>query len=379
MPDLKKIVGLFAIDGEVKEIKPLGNGLINDTYKVVTEGDAPDYVLQRINNDIFTDVDLLQSNIEAVTRHIRRKLEASGEKDIDRKVLRFIPLKSEGERLEALMSDKPRTYALAEGKYWRVSVFISDTKTVETVNPEYSEYAGEAFGAFEAMLADIPDTLGETIPDFHNMELRLRQLVEAVREDKARRLREDDKTERQELHLILKDIDNYGEKMCKAEQLHREGKLPKRICHCDTNVNNMLFDKDGRILCVIDLDTVMPSYVFSDFGDFLRTAANPVADDSPELEKVDFDMEIFKAFTKGYLKGTKTFLTPVERENLPYAACLFPFMQAVRFFADYINGDTYYKIKYPEHNLVRTRNQMALFHSALSKVPEMAAFIESIR
>ena len=379
MPDLKKIVGLFAIDGEVKEIKPLGNGLINDTYKVVTEGDAPDYVLQRINNDIFTDVDLLQSNIEAVTRHIRRKLEASGEKDIDRKVLRFIPLKSEGERLEALMSDKPRTYALAEGKYWRVSVFISDTKTVETVNPEYSEYAGEAFGAFEAMLADIPDTLGETIPDFHNMELRLRQLVEAVREDKAGRLREDDKTERQELHLILKDIDAYGEKMCKAEQLHREGKLPKRICHCDTKVNNMLFDKDGRILCVIDLDTVMPSYVFSDFGDFLRTAANPVAEDSPELEKVDFDMEIFKAFTKGYIKGTKTFLTPVERENLPYAACLFPFMQAVRFFADYINGDTYYKIKYPEHNLVRTRNQMALFHSALSKVPEMAAFIESIR
>lgn len=379
MPDLKKIVGLFAIDGEVKEIKPLGNGLINDTYKVVTEGDAPDYVLQRINNDIFTDVDLLQSNIEAVTRHIRRKLEASGEKDIDRKVLRFIPLKSEGERLEALMSDKPRTYALAEGKYWRVSVFISDTKTVETVNPEYSEYAGEAFGAFEAMLADIPDTLGETIPDFHNMELRLRQLVEAVREDKAGRLREDDKTERQELHLILKDIDAYGEKMCKAEQLHREGKLPKRICHCDTKVNNMLFDNDGRILCVIDLDTVMPSYVFSDFGDFLRTAANPVAEDSPELEKVDFDMEIFKAFTKGYLKGTKTFLTPVERDNLPYAACLFPFMQAVRFFADYINGDTYYKIKYPEHNLVRTRNQMALFHSALSKVPEMAAFIESSR
>ena len=379
MPDLKKIVGLFAIEGEVKEITPLGNGLINDTYKVVTEGDAPDYVLQRINNAIFTDVDLLQSNIEAVTRHIRGKLEAAGEKDIDRKVLRFIPLKSEGERLEALISDKPKTYALAEGKYWRVSVFIDDAKTFETVNPEYSEYAGEAFGAFEAMLADIPDKLGETIPDFHNMELRLRQLVEAVREDRAGRLRADDKTEVQELHKILKDIDLYGERMCKAEQLHREGKLPKRICHCDTKVNNMMFDAEGRILCVIDLDTVMPSYVFSDFGDFLRTAANPVAEDSPELDKVDFDMEIFKAFTRGYLKGTKPFLTPMERENLPYAACLFPFMQAVRFFADYINGDTYYKIKYPEHNLVRTRNQMRLFHSALDKVPQMTEFIESIR
>jgi Ser/Thr protein kinase RdoA (MazF antagonist) len=378
MPDLKKIVELFAIEGGIKEIKPLGNGLINDTYKVVTEGDGPDYVLQRINNAIFTDVELLQSNIEAVTRHIRRKLEDAGEKDIDRKVLRFIPLKSEGQRLEALMTEKPRTYCLADGKYWRVSVFISDASTFEAVNPEYSEFAGEAFGAFEAMLADIPDTLGETIPDFHNMELRLRQLIEAVREDKAGRLAADDKTEGQELHAILAEMDKYGEKMCLAEQLHREGTLPKRICHCDTKVNNMMFGADGKVLCVIDLDTVMPSYVFSDFGDFLRTAANPVAEDSPELDKVDFDMEIFKAFARGYIKGTRSFLTPVERENLPYAACLFPFMQAVRFFADYINGDTYYKIKYPDHNLVRTRNQMKLFHSAVSKVPEMSAFIESL-
>ena len=375
MTDLKKIVELFAIEGEVKEIKPLGNGLINDTYKVVTEGGAPDYVLQRINNAIFTDVDLLQGNIEAVTRHIRKKLEAEGAEDIDRKVLRFIPLRSEGEKVEVLMSEKPKTYCLEDGKFWRVSVFINDAYTYETVNPEYSEYAGEAFGNFEAMLADIPDTLGETIPDFHNMELRLRQLVEAVREDRAGRLHADDKTGDQELHRILEDIDKYGVRMCKAEQLHREGKLPKRICHCDTKVNNMMFDKDGKILCVIDLDTVMPSYVFSDFGDFLRTAANPVAEDSPELDKVDFDMEIFKAFTRGYLKGTKPFLSPIERENLPYAAYLFPFMQAVRFFADYIGGDTYYKIKYPEHNLVRTRNQMKLFHSALGKVPQMMEFI----
>ncbi len=378
MPDLRKIVEMFAVEGVISEIKPLGNGLINDTYKVVTEGDAPDYVLQRINNAIFTDVDLLQSNIEAVTRHIRHKLEASGEKDIDRKVLRFIPLKSEGRRLEALMTEKPKTYCLAEGMYWRVSVFISDANTFETVNPEYSEYAGEAFGNFEAMLSDIPDTLGETIPDFHNMELRLRQLTEAVRADLAGRLRADDRTEGQELHRILSEIDRYGVKMCRAEQLHREGKLPKRICHCDTKVNNMMFDADGKVLCVIDLDTVMPSYVFSDFGDFLRTAANPVAEDSPELDKVDFDMDIFKAFARGYIKGTKSFLTPVEKENLPYAACLFPFMQAVRFFADYINGDTYYKIKYPEHNLVRTRNQMKLFSSAMEKVPRMAAFIESL-
>ena len=365
MEDLKKIVGCFAIEGEVKEIAPLGNGLINDTYKVTTGDGTPDYVLQRINNAVFQDVELLQNNIEAATRHIRRKLEASGETDIDRKVLRFIPLK-----------DSPKTYIEVDGKFWRVSVFITGAKTYETVNPEYSEYAGEAFGHFEAMLADIPDTLGETIPDFHNMELRLRQLVQAVHDDKAGRLAADPKDG--ELHKILEEIDAHGVEMCKAEQMHRDGILPKRICHCDTKVNNMMFDENGNVLCVIDLDTLMPSYVFSDFGDFLRTAANPVAEDSPEVEKVDFDMEIFKAFSRGYIKGTKSFLTPVEKDNLPYAACLFPFMQAVRFFADYINGDTYYKIKYPEHNLVRTRNQMALYRSAMAKVPQMKAWLDTL-
>jgi hypothetical protein len=132
------------------------------------------------------------------------------------------------------------------------------------------------------------------------------------------------------------------------------------------------------VLCVIDLDTVMPSFVFSDFGDFLRTAANKVAEDDPRIEMVEFDMEIFKAFAKGYIESASVFLTPVERENLPYAAALFPYMQAVRFFADYINGDTYYKIKYPEHNLVRTRNQMALFRSVMAHMDQMQEYISSL-
>ena len=368
MEDLKRIVERFAIEGEIENIAPLGNGLINDTYKVTTAAGAPDYVLQRINNAIFKDVDLLQANIAAVTGHIRRKLEAQGAGDIDRKVLRFLPLKD----------DADRTWLEVDGKFWRVSVFIPDAMTYEAVNPEYSGYAGEAFGNFEAMLSDLPEQLGETIPDFHNMELRLSQLEQAEKEDLAGRLAEDAKTPGQELHAILEEIYAHGQEMCKAERMYREGLLPKRICHCDTKVNNMLFDSDGNVLCVIDLDTVMPAFVFSDFGDFLRTAANPVPEDSPELDKVDFDMDIFKAFSKGYIKGTESFLTPVEKENLPYAACLFPFMQAVRFFADYINGDTYYKIKYPEHNLVRTRNQMALFRSATSKVPQMRAWLESL-
>jgi hypothetical protein len=349
--ELLPIIANFAIKGNVTEIKPLGNGLINDTLLVKTDG--PDnYVLQRINNAIFKDVELLQHNIDCATAHIRRK---------GAMTLTFIPCKATG-----------KTYWTDGEKYWRVSVFIKDAFTYETVNPEYSYYAGKAFGEFEAMLADIPDKLGETIPDFHNMELRARQLREAVEADAVGRMAEP------EVKAILADLLPYEEEMCKAERLYREGKLPKRICHCDTKVNNMMFDAKGNILCVIDLDTLMPSFVFSDFGDFLRTAANAVAEDDPAIDKVDFKMDIFEAFAKGYIESAKVFLTPIEKENLPYAACLFPYMQAVRFFADYINGDTYYKIKYPEHNLVRTRNQVALFHSALSKVPQMKAYIESL-
>ena len=361
MKNLNDIVLQFDLTGQVDSIKPLGNGLINDTYKV-TAIDGPSYVLQRINHHIFKDVDLLQKNIVSVTSHIRSKLEASGAVDVNRKVLTFIPLRN---------SDL--TYYFDGESYWRVSLFIEDAFTYETVNPEYSYYAGRSFGHFEAMLADVPDTLGETIPDFHNMELRARQLDEAVAADAVGRMAE------AEVQEILKEVLVYREEMCKAERMHREGVLPKRICHCDTKVNNMMFDASGEVLCVIDLDTVMPSFVFSDFGDFLRTAANKVAEDDPRIEMVEFDMEIFKAFAKGYVESASVFLTPVELDNLPYAAALFPYMQAVRFFADYINGDTYYKIKYPEHNLVRTRNQMALFRSVMSYLPQMQEYISTLR
>ena len=350
MKDPQFIAGQFAIEGNILDIKPLGSGLINDTFRVYTDG-ADDYVLQRINNAIFKDVELLQHNIDCATAHIRKK---------GGMTLTFLPCKATG-----------KSYWTDGETYWRVSVFIKDSFTYDTVNREYSYYAGKAFGQFEAMLADIPDTLGETIPDFHNMELRARQLKEAVQADAAGRMKEP------EVQAILKDLQQYEEEMCKAERLYREGKLPKRICHCDTKVNNMLFDKDGNVLCVIDLDTLMPSFVFSDFGDFMRTAANTVAEDDPAIEKVALRMDIFEAFAKGYIEGA-TFLTPIEKENLPYAACLFPYMQAVRFFADYINGDTYYKIQYPEHNLVRTRNQVALFHAAYEKQAAMKAYIDSL-
>ncbi len=355
---LLDIVGHFAVEGRVTGIRPLGNGLINDTFLVETDG--PDnYVLQRINQSIFQDVDLLQHNIDCVTRHIRGKLEAAGEADINRKVLRFLPETRTG-----------KSYWTDGNEWWRVSVFIRDALTFEAVTPEYAGYAGVAFGRFEAMLADLPDKLGEPIPDFHNMELRARQLRDAVAADAAGRMSDP------EVRDLVAQIQARETEMCKAERMYREGILPKRICHCDTKVNNMLFDRDGSILCVIDLDTVMPSFVFSDFGDFLRTAANTGAEDDPDLDRVSFNMEIFRAFAKGYLSTAGAFLTPVERENLPFAATLFPYMQAVRFLADHINGDTYYKIKYPGHNLVRTRAQWKLFLSACSKKEEMALSLQ---
>ena len=219
MENLQNIIALFEIEGTPVEISPLGNGLINDTYIVKTaEPEAPSYVLQRINHNIFTNVDGLQNNIVAVTNHLRKKLAEEGADDIDRRVLTFIPLKDG--------SDK--TYTCLDGNYWRVSRFIPDAFTFDTVDAHYSRMAGEAFGNFQAQLVDIPDTLVETIPDFHNMEFRLKQLDDAIKADAAGRLAE--------VQPIVDDLLRRSEYMTQAERLFRDKKLPKRVCHCDTKV-----------------------------------------------------------------------------------------------------------------------------------------------
>ncbi len=340
MENLIDIVSKFEIADKVADVKPMGEGLINDTYKVFVEGsDKPKYVLQRINNAVFQDVDMLMDNINKVTDHLRKK---------GKKTLKFYK------------SVSNNYYYLDDQKYWRLMDFVPDSITYQTINPHYSYLAGKSFSEFEYLLSDLKEPIGEIIPDFHNIEFRLKQLRDAVAEDRVGRVKE--------VQHYLDEIFKREEKMTLGERLFREGKLPKRICHCDTKVNNMLFDKDGNVLCIIDLDTVMPSFIFSDYGDFLRTAANTGLEDDPNLNNIDFNMEIYEAFTKGYLESTKDFLLPVEKENLPYAALLFPYMQTVRFLADYINGDTYYKIKYPEHNLVRTKAQWRLFERAEAKL-----------
>jgi thiamine kinase-like enzyme len=353
--ELKEIVFQFVEQDNNVQIMPLGKGHINDSYKVISNG--KEYVLQRINHHIFKNVDQLQDNIFRVTSHIRAKLEARGETDIERKVLSLLPAR-----------DEKLYYKDGNGDYWRVMDFIGGSKSYDEINPELAYRAGMAFGDFQQILADLPgDPLFETIPNFHNMEARLETFRASVKNNRAGRLNE--------VADLVSEIELRADEMCKAERLHREGMLPKRTNHCDTKVNNILFDEEDRVLCVVDLDTVMPGYVLSDFGDFIRTGANTGAEDDKELGRVSVDLAIFEGYAKGYLQKAGSFLTKMEIENLAFGAKLLTYMQTVRFFTDYIDGDTYYKIAYPEHNLVRTKAQFKLLQSLEEHFEEMQRIV----
>ncbi|MCQ2347639.1 MAG: aminoglycoside phosphotransferase family protein [Paludibacteraceae bacterium] len=359
---MNSIINQFAIPNAVEAPKPLKVGFINDSFILrAKEQGATSYFLQRINHNIFTNVEGLQSNIQKVTDHIRAKLSAQGVKDLDRRVLRLIPTK-----------DGKLYYRTPEGDYWRMYVLVENASSQERVTPESAYLAGEAFGEFQCQLSDLPfDALCESIPNFHNIEFRLQQLKDAIRDDKAGRVAQ------KECQQIIADIQRREDDMCLAERLFREGKLTKHINHCDTKVNNMMFDNEGHPLCIVDLDTVMPGFVLSDFGDFMRTAANCGDEDDRDLNRIKVNMPIFEAYTKGYLKKA-TFLTPLEKELLPFGCRLLSYMQAVRFFTDYLNGDTYYKTQYPEHNLVRTRAQMRLLEEQEKMADAMAEVISKL-
>ena len=355
---LMAILKQFAIDEDMVSAVPFGNGHINDTLKVTNSKGEIKYILQRINHHIFTNVDMLQNNIFTVTSHIREKLVARGEQDVDRKVLTFIPAKD------------GKLYHFDGDSYWRVCLFIPRSKSFEEVTPQLSYEAGKAFGDFQTMLSDLPaDALGETIPNFHNMEFRLKQFRDAVEANAAGRL--------EEVKDLVGEIEKRAKDMCIQEELYREGKLKKRTNHCDTKVNNIMFDEEGKVLCVIDLDTVMPGFVLSDIGDFIRTGANTGAEDDENLDNVEVNLEIFEAYTRGYMETAKAFLTPQEIKLLPYGGRLLTYMQTVRFLTDYINGDTYYKIHSPKHNLVRTKAQFKLLLSLEAHALEMDGFMQT--
>lgn len=365
---MNEVLRHFAIWNEVQDPQPLRIGFINDSFVVQAKrvGETS-YCLQRINHHIFKDVEGLMRNIEIVTSHIREKLLISRAENIERKVLHLIPTK-EGKLF----------YRSPEGEYWRLYVLVEPATSQEKVTPMSAELTGQAFGRFQRQLADLPfNALCESIPNFHNMEFRLQELDEAIKAASALVPSEIRRQRLEACRDIIDWINRRREMMCLAEVLFREGKLKKHINHCDTKVNNVLFDEKGRPICIVDLDTVMPGFVFSDFGDFMRTAANTGLEDDPNPDNIHVDLEIFEAYARGYLKEA-TFLTDIEKELLPYGCRLLSYMQTVRFFTDYLNGDTYYKIQSPEHNLVRTRAQLRLVEEQEKVEDKMKKIIEQL-
>jgi Ser/Thr protein kinase RdoA (MazF antagonist) len=347
MTNLQSITSQFALTGTVLSVLPYGSGHINDTYKVETaEAGYHNYILQRINHKIFKNVPGLMDNIDRVTKHIRIKLEHTPGADPDRQVLTLIPT-----------LDHKSFYQDPDGNFWRVYIFIEDNRSYDIVDtPEKAFEGGRMFGKFQSMIADLPGgPLFETIPNFHNIDMRLETLKQTIEKNPVGRA----SLVSQEVEFVMQRAAEMGTIL----HLGQAGKIPQRITHNDTKFNNVLLDKNDQGLCVIDLDTVMPGYVHYDYGDSIRTSTNTGAEDDPDLSKVEMDIRLFEAYTKGFLQETRSTLTPLEMDYLPLAGKLFPYIIGVRFLTDYVDGDNYFKIKHEHHNLQRARAQFKLLRS----------------
>ncbi|WP_228384106.1 phosphotransferase enzyme family protein [Sphingobacteruim zhuxiongii] len=334
----------FNIKGNIISSVPFGSGHINDTFKIITDSDTTEqYLLQRINHHVFRNVDGLMANIEKVCNHLKKKLAHLGDKEVLKRTMTLIPT-----------LDGKHYYEDNNGDFWRIFILIPDTRSydiLETTDQAFS--GGLAFGQFQKQLSDLdPTTIVEVLPNFHNIEFRMNNLREAIAKDAASRVAE--------VQDLLDYIFEREGKMRTVLELGRANRLPLRITHNDTKFNNVLLDANDQVQCVIDLDTVMPGYVAYDFGDAIRTIINSAAEDEADVSKIVLNIPLFAAFTAGYLSEAKEFLTKTEAESLIHGVHLLPYMQAVRFLTDYIDGDTYYKIAYPEHNLVRTKAQLKL-------------------
>lgn len=360
--DLKNIFEQFKAEGTYLMGEPYGSGHIHDTFRIKTaEADRDDYILQRLNNKIFKNIPELQNNIERVTVHLKEKLSRIPGANIKRECLALIP-----------SSDGKSWLLDNNGNYWRLYIFISDHRSYNIVDSTDKAYeGGKAIGRFQAMLADMPGgPLFETIPKFHDIENRLRILEEKIKEDPAGRVKE--------LEYEIKEYLSRGEEMKTILRLGREGKIPLRITHNDTKFNNILLDENDKALCVIDLDTVMPGYVHYDFGDAIRTVTNTAAEDEKDLSKVEMNIDLFEAYAKGYLSETGKTLNSTEIEYLAFAPKLITYTIGVRFLTDYIDGDNYFKIHHPLHNLQRTRAQLKLVMSMERQYEEMKKIIRRL-
>ena len=346
---IRKICAYFRLEGELASFDEIKMGNVNRTYLVRirnAQGQEKPYMLQAVNTYVFRDPEGVMENIEHVTAHIKQKQS------------NLIPLHFHH-------TADGKNYIMEQDGFWRLFNFIPSITYNSCDDLQVVVNAGEAFGQFQMLLSDFDASrLHDTIPDFHNTKKRYETFEKHVAEDPCGKVGEAQK----EIDWLL----SVREKACALTDMHEKGLLPLRVTHNDTTINNVLFDrKDHRALAVIDLDTVMPGLVGHDFGDAIRFAANYVEEDSREADRAGVNMDVFNAFAQGFLRHTAQALTQQEIDTLPLSCFVLAAELAVRFLDDYIQGSPYFKINYPEHNLVRARCQIALAQDMLKKEAEM--------
>jgi hypothetical protein len=335
------VLDQFNLAAKPVKVTMWGEGHIHETFLVETRDHHPDYILQKINHHIFKDIPGMMSNIEAVTRHIHQKLNQLPGHDPDLESLTLIYTKT------------GKSFYLDEaGDSWRMYLFIPATNIYQVLtDPGLAYEAGKAIGFFQLLLTDMQTPLVETIPDFHNIDWRISQFQQAKMNNPAGRVNE--------VGVELKFAEQQFNRMSDYYHLLKE-KAVVRSTHNDTKLNNILFDRNQHARCLIDLDTVMPGYVHFDYGDALRTMANTAPEDEKDLAKVQFNREVYDSFTKGYLHSAGEFLTSAEKDLLPFAPIYLTFLIGLRFLTDFMNGDVYYRVHHPGHNLERARVQFKL-------------------
>jgi len=357
--DLLNIANQFRLEGAVKEVVSLGEGFINDTFIIKTVEGYPDYILQRKNKRVFSPIPAMMDNIYKICNHIKAKIEKAGG-DPMREAMTVIPAKD------------GKLYFLDEQEeYWAVSLFIDDTIAYEAAEtPELAYSGGKGVGKFQSLVSDFTEPLTDILPGFHNIRIRYEQWDSVLKRDPVNR--------KSSVSREIEWIESRRNVMMNYWKMVEDGVIPTRVSHNDTKINNILFDKEGEVLCVIDLDTVLNSTVLNDFGDAIRYYANTGLEDDTNLDNVSMDMEIFRAFARGYLEETVSFLTDKEIEFLAFSAIYITYEQVLRFLMDYIDGDNYYKTKSEEHNLIRTRAQYKLLISMEEQYDEMKSVINDL-
>ncbi len=338
---------------------PCGNGHINSTFIAEKDGDM--YILQLINTDVFKNPAIMMDNICKVTNHIKDQVIKLGG-DVEREVMNMLST-----------VDGRNFFVASNGDTYRAYKFIKDSITIEgNPTPEEFAQAGFGFGRFQKYLADFPASeLVETIEDFHHTPKRVAKIKETIKADKFNRVKDCEDI----IDYILKNENEAGIVIDGI----KSGDIPVRVTHNDTKLNNILFDKETKnALCVIDLDTVMPGSLLYDFGDAIRYGASTAAEDEKDLDKVSVDLNLFESFTDGFSAALRNTFTKTEAELLPFSAKLLTYELVVRFLDDYLNGDTYFKTKYPEHNLVRAKNQMKICQDIDLKINDMKKIVKDI-